>query len=101
MAGKIIIAVLWVLCCGAGLRTDISIAAQGDRVHYLAQTSGSPARPGQRPPEASPPPAPGKSHGDKDLEERPAAPPKGDPLKPFEPAEKVKADQAIDFPADI
>jgi hypothetical protein len=101
MTGKIIIAVLWVLCFGAGLRTDISTAAQGDRGNYLAQTSGGPARTGQRPLETSPPPAPGKAQGDKAQEERSAAPPKGDPLKPFEPAEKVKADQAIDFPADI
>jgi hypothetical protein len=101
MAGKIIIAVFWVLCFGAGLRTDISSAAQGDRGTYLAQTSGGPARIGQRPPEASPPPSQEKAPGDKTQEDRPAAPPKGDPLKPFEPAEKVKADQAIDFPADI
>jgi len=101
MTGKTIITVLWVLCFGAGLRTDISAAAQGDRASYLAQTSGGPARTGQRPPEASPPPSPGKAQGDKPREEKPAAPLKGDPLKPFEPAEKVKADQAIDFPADI
>jgi len=101
MTGKTIITVLWVLCFGAGLRTDISAAAQGDRASYLAQTSGGPARTGQRPPDASPPPSPGKAQGDKPREEKPAAPLKGDPLKPFEPAEKVKADQAIDFPADI
>jgi hypothetical protein len=101
MAGKIIIAVLVVLCFGAGLRTDFSTAAPGDLVNYLAQTSSGPTRTGQTPPEASPPPSPGKAQGDKAREERPATPPKGDPLKPFEPAEKVKADQAIDFPADI
>jgi hypothetical protein len=101
MNGKIIIAVLWVLCFGAGLRTDIATAGEGDRASYWAQTSGDPARAGQRPSETSPPPSPGKAQGDKAQEERPAAPLKGDPLKPFEPAEKVKADQAIDFPADI
>lgn len=101
MVGKIIIAVLGALCFEEGLRADFSAAAQGDLVTYLAQTASGPARTGQMPPEASPPPAPGKAHGDKAQEERPAAPLKGDPLKPFEPAEKVKADQAIDFPADI
>ena len=101
MVGKIIIAVLGVLCFGAGLRNDFSTAAQGDLVNYLAQTSSGPTRTGQAPPEASPPPSPGKAQGDKPREEKPAAPLKGDPLKPFEPAEKVKADQAIDFPADI
>jgi hypothetical protein len=101
MAGKIIIAVLWVLCFGAGMGTDVSTAKQEDRVNYMAQTSSGPARTGQRPVETSPPPAAGKAPGGKSQEERPAAGPKGDPLKPFEPAEKVKADQAIDFPADI
>ena len=101
MTGKIAITVLCIVCFGAGLRTDISAAAEGDPSGYRAQTSGSPPRAGQRVPETSPPPSQGKTQGDKTQEERPAAPPKGDPLKPFEPAEKVKADQAIDFPADI
>lgn len=101
MTGKIAIAVLCIVCFGAGLRNDIAGAAGGDSSGYRAQTSGSPPRTGQRPPETSPPPSQGKPQGDKAQEDRPAAPPKGDPLKPFEPAEKVKADQAIDFPADI
>ena len=81
--------------------TDVCAAADGHRGGYLAQKAGSPPRTGQAPAEASPPPSPGKAQGDKTQEEKPAAPPKGDPLKPFDPAEKVKADQAIDFPADI
>lgn len=101
MTGKIAITVLCLACFGAALRADISPAAEGDRASDWAQTSGSPARTGQQPPEASPPPSQGKAQGDKTQEEKPAAPLKGDPLKPFEPAEKVKADQAIDFPADI
>ena len=101
MTGKIAITILCIACFGAGFMADVCAAADGTRGGYLAQKAGSPPRAGQAPPEASPPPAPGKAHGDKDQEERPAAPPKGDPLKPFEPAEKVKADQAIDFPADI
>jgi len=101
MIGKIAITVLCLAYFGAGFMTDVRAAADELQGAYLAQKAGSPPRTGQAPPEASPPPAPGKAHGDKAQEERPAAPPKGDPLKPFEPAEKVKADQAIDFPADI
>ncbi len=101
MTGKIAITILCIACFGAGFMTDSGDAADGPRGSYLAQKAGSPPRAGQAPSEASPPPAPGKAHGDKAQEERPAAPLKGDPLKPFEPAEKVKADQAIDFPADI
>jgi hypothetical protein len=101
MAIKIAIIIVYIFCFGVGLRTDISGAAEGDPSGYRAQTSGSPPRAGQRPPETSTPPSQGKAQGDNVQEERPAAPLKGDPLKPFEPAEKVKADQAIDFPADI
>ena len=101
MTGKIAITVLCFACFGAAFKTDITAAGQGDRVNYLAQTSGSPPRAGQRPLETIPPPSPGQAQGDKTQEEKPAAPPKGDTLKPFEPSEKVKADQAIDFPADI
>jgi hypothetical protein len=101
MTGKAAIAFLCIVFSGAGFMTDAAAAADGPRGAYLAQKAGSPLRTGQAPPEAPPPPAPGKASGDKTPEQRPAAPPKGDPLKPFEPAEKVKADQAIDFPADI
>jgi len=101
MIGKIAITVLCIACFGAGFMTDVCVAAKGSQRVYLVQKAGSPPRTGQAPAEASPPPSPGKAQGDKTQEEKPAAPPKGDPLKPFEPAEKVKADQAIDFPADI
>lgn len=101
MALKIAIIALYTLWCGAGLRADSLSAAQGDGANYLVQTSGGPTRTGQRSEEASPPPSQGKAQTDKAQEEKPAASPKGDPLKPFEPTEKVKADQAIDFPADI
>ena len=101
MTGKIAIAILCIVCFGAGFMPDGGAAADGLQWTYLAQKAGSPPRTGQAPPEASPPPSPGKTQGDKPREEKPATPLKGDPLKPFEPAEKVKADQAIDFPADI
>ena len=101
MIGKIAITVLCLAYFGAGFMTDVCTAADGLQGVYLAQKAGSPPRTGQAPLETSPPPSPGKAQGDKAQEERPAAPLKGDPLKPFEPAEKVKADQAIDFPADI
>lgn len=101
MIGKIAITVLCLAYFGAGFMTDVRDAAYELQGSYLAQKAGSPPRTGQAPPEASPPPSPGKTQSNKDREEKPAAPLKGDPLKPFEPAEKVKADQAIDFPADI
>jgi hypothetical protein len=101
MIGKIAITVLCLAYFGAGFMTDVRAAADELQGAYLAQKAGSPPRTGQAPPEASPLPSPGKAQGDKPREEKPEAPPKGDPLKPFEPAEKVKADQAIDFPADI
>jgi len=101
MTGKIAVTILCIVCLEAGFMTDVCAAADGPRGAYLAQKAGSPPRTGQAPADASPVPSPGKPQGDKAQDERPAAPPKGDPLKPFEPAEKVKADQAIDFPADI
>ncbi len=101
MIGKIVITVLCLVYFGAGLRADVATAAEAGRASYLAQTSGGPARTSQHPPEAAPPPSQGKTPGEPAKEEKPAPPPKGDPLKPFAPSEKVKADQAIDFPADI
>ena len=79
----------------AGRRTKNSLGIPADAEPQIV------SRAGQRPLETTPPPSQGQAQGDKTQEERSAAPPKGDPLKPFEPAEKVKADQAIDFPADI
>jgi hypothetical protein len=101
MIGKIAISVLCFVCFGAEFNTDGLAAANGDRDSYLAQTSDGSARPGQRPPEAAAPLPQGKTRGEPAKEEQPAPPSKSEPLKPFEPTEKVKADQAIDFPADI
>jgi hypothetical protein len=101
MIAKIVIFVLCLVYFGAGLRADVATAAEAGRDSYFAQTSGGPARTGQRPPEAAQPPPQGKSQGEPAKEEKPAAPSKSEPLKPFEPTEKVKADQALDFPADI
>jgi hypothetical protein len=101
MIGKIAITVLCLVYFGAEFRTGSLAAAEGDRAGYRAQTSDGPARTGQRPPEAASPLPQGKTRGEPAKEEQPAAPSKSEPLKPFEPTEKVKADQAIDFPADI
>jgi hypothetical protein len=101
MAVRIAVIALYVLCCGAELRADRLSADQGDRPGYLAQASGGPPRTGQRPEDASSPSSQGKAQSDQPQKEKPAAPLKADPLKPFEPTEKVKADQAIEFPADI
>jgi hypothetical protein len=101
MMGKIAITVLCLVYFGAALRTGSLAAAEGMRAGYRAQTSDGPARTGQRPPEAASPLPQGKTRGEPAKEEKPAAPSKSEPLKPFEPTEKVKADQALDFPADI
>jgi|WetSurMetagenome_2_1015567.scaffolds.fasta_scaffold240950_2 hypothetical protein len=68
----------------------------------FAQKAGAAAPPaGKTALDAAAPPSPAKAPDPRPGETRPAADAKADPLKPFEPAEKVKADQAIDFPADI
>ena len=102
MAGKLMTIVLGMAWLGTTATIDISTAAGGPAGVYLAQETASPPRTGQSSPPGAAGALPrGKDQPDKSREERPAAPPKGDPLKPFEPTEKVKADQAIDFPADI
>jgi len=101
MIGKIAITLLCLVVFGAGFGAGSLAAAEGDRGGYLAQTSGGPARTGQRPPESASPLPQGKTRGEPAKEEKPAAPSKSEPLKPFEPTEKVKADQALEFPADI
>ncbi|MCK7466778.1 MAG: hypothetical protein MZU91_00590 [Desulfosudis oleivorans] len=89
------------MCCEAQFSTDSRVAANGDQASYLAQTAAGPEKAGRRPPEAAPPPSRGKAPDETGREQTPAAPSKSEPLKPFDPTEKVKADQAIDFPADI
>jgi hypothetical protein len=102
MIWKIAISALCLMCIRAEFRTDVCAAASGPQKAYLAQTAGGVSpRAGQASPETSPPPSQEKTQGGPSREEGPAAPPKGDPLKPFVPGENVKADQAIDFPADI
>jgi len=94
MFGKIAAAVLCLMCCEAQFSTGSLVAADGDQASYLAQTSSGSEK-------AAPPPARGKAPDETGREPKPAAPSKSEPLRPFDPTEKVKADQAIDFPADI
>jgi hypothetical protein len=101
MIGKIAIFVLCLVYFGAGFGSGGLGAAEGDRAGYRAQTSDGPARTGQRTPEAASPLPQGKTRAEPAKDEKPVAPSKSEPLKPFEPTEKVKADQALDFPADI
>jgi len=96
MIRKIAIFVLCFAYGGPGL-----VAAEGARAGYLAQTLGAPARTAQPAPESTPPLPREKTRAEPEKEEKPAGPAKGDPLKSFEPTEKVRADQALDFPADI
>jgi hypothetical protein len=95
------ITVLGIAWLGSAQTIAISTAPSRHVGVYIAQVTASPPPSDPSAPEAAGPPARGKAPPDKTGRETPAAPPKGDPLKPFEPTEKVKADQAIDFPADI
>jgi uncharacterized membrane protein len=102
MANKILIALLWIECLiGSGLNADMLSAAEGLDGIYLSQKAASPQRTGQPSSEAAAPSTQEKAKDEKGKEQKPAAPSKSEPPKPFEPTEKVKADQAIDFPADI
>lgn len=101
MMKTIAITMLCLVCLGSGFRSGSLAAPTGGRVNDVAQTYTGPEKDGRRPPEAAPPPSRGKAPGETGREQPPAAPSKGAPLQPFDPTEKVKADQAIDFPADI
>jgi len=101
MIGKIAITLLCLVVLGAGFGAGRLSAAEGDCAGYLAQTSSGPTRAGQPAPDSVSPLPQGKTRAEPAKEEKPAAPAKGDPLKSFEPTEKVRADQALDFPADI
>ena len=101
MIGKIAITLLCLAYGGAQVGGGSLASAEDDRAGYLAQTSDGPARTGQRLPEAASPLPQGKTRAEPAKDEKPAATSKSEPLKPFEPTEKVKADQALDFPADI
>ncbi len=101
MMGTVAITLLCLIGFEAQFRTDSLMAADGGPASRLAQTAAGPEKAGQRQPEAAPPPARGKAPEATGREQAPAAPTKSEPLKPFNPTEKVKADQAVDFPADI
>jgi hypothetical protein len=101
MIGQIAIYVLCLVYFGAGFGAGGLAAAAGGRESYRAQTSDGPARTERFPPKAASPLPQGKTRGEPANAEQPAAAPKSEPLKPFEPTEKVKADQTLDFPADI
>jgi hypothetical protein len=103
MIGKIKIAVfvIGLACFEAGFTRGGPAAEEGGQAGYQVQAADGPARAGQRPPEAASPPSQDKTGRKTEKEEKPAAPSKSGPLKPFVPTEKVRADQALDFPADI
>jgi hypothetical protein len=67
----------------------------------LAQQAGRSAPENQAAPQFAAPPPANKTPADSDRQARPAEAEKREPPKAFEPTEKVKADQAIDFPSDI
>jgi hypothetical protein len=101
MMGRIAVTVLCVVCLGAKFGGGGLAAETPARASYLAQAPEGPARSVSRPAEAAPPPARGKSPAAAGKEQPSSEPSRSDPIKPFDPTEKVKADQAIDFPADI
>jgi hypothetical protein len=101
MIGKIATVVLCLAYSGALFGTGGLAAAEGNRANRLAQTGGGPSPAGLRPPESAGPLPQEKTRTAPAKEPTPAAPLKSEPVKPFEPTEKVKADQALEFPADI
>jgi hypothetical protein len=95
-------AIFWIVwLIAAGLSADILVATSGFEGIFLAQRAAGPQRTGQPSSEAGAPSTQEKTQDEKAKEPKPAVPSKKEPVKPFEPTEKVKADQAIDFPADI
>ncbi|MCU0539745.1 MAG: hypothetical protein MUF46_07640 [Desulfobacterales bacterium] len=68
-----------------------------EEVKKREAVAAEPGRTERRPPGEAPLPAP----ADREEVKPSAAPAKPKSTPPFEPTEKVKADQAIDFPADI
>jgi hypothetical protein len=102
MARKIVITIIWIAwLLDAGFITDSAMAASDVDGVYLAQKAAAPQRTSPPSSEAGTPSFQEKAQEEKGKEQKPAAPLKSSPPKPFEPTEKVKADQAIDFPADI
>jgi hypothetical protein len=101
MIGKIVIAVICLVYFGGEFGTASLTADERDGASYRAQASDGTAGTSQRPPQAASPPTGGRTRSEPAKEEKPAEAPKREPLKPFEPTEKIKADQALDFPADI
>jgi hypothetical protein len=102
MISKILLAIFWIVgLTGAELNTGIAATADGVDGVYHSQKAPGPQRTQQPASEAASPSPPEKSQYEKGKNQGPTAPSKKEPVKPFEPTEKVKADQAIDFPADI
>jgi hypothetical protein len=103
--GKVKIKIFIFIICwvgfGAGFTTGSLGAEEGDGAGNRLQAGDGPVGPGQSPPEAAAPFLQDETRRKPDKKEQPAAPLKSGPLKPFEPTEKVRADQALDFPADI
>jgi hypothetical protein len=101
MIAKTAIVILFLAYSGALFGTGGLAAAEGNRAKHLAQTGDGPSSTGKRPPEPAGPLPQEKTRTAPAKEPAPAAAIKREPLKPFEPTEKVKADQALEFPADI
>jgi hypothetical protein len=101
MTGVIAACLLWWASFGSPARLDALAWGNEDPRVRLSQTTVEPARTGQRPSEAAGGPPPDRPPKRAEEEQKPPATSTPEALKPFEPAEKVKADQAVDFPADI
>ncbi len=99
MVRVVVVVVIGFLLVGPLIRTEAVAAEREELGIVFAQRAGAPSRTETQPPGAAPVPTPADREGTKP----PAAPVPAKPksVPPFEPTEKVKADQAIDFPADI
>lgn len=94
MIQVVVAVVMGFMLLGPLIPADAGQAAVKEKREAVA---AEPGRTETRPPGEAPLPAPAEREGAKP----PGAPAKPKSTPPFEPTEKVKADQAIDFPADI
>ncbi len=102
MVRVVVVVVIGCLLVGPLIRTEAVAAEREERGIVFAQPAGAPSRTETQPPGAAPVvPTPADREGTKPPAAPAPAPAKPKSVPPFEPTEKVKADQAIDFPADI
>lgn len=98
---NLIVACLLIVWITVGMQPFPCFA--GDRIYgwVIAQKTVNTPQRDDTGGEAAGQPAPAKAQGGQGQEAKAADGAKVESPQPFEPSEKVKADQALDFPADI